>query len=124
MAHPAWPVGVPYQPMIDGFQPIQRVLPPIVTDMEGGNQRQRRRPGDNVGIVGQTIIMEAVPFETFTAWWKETLSLGTARFTVPVWLGTDYVTKTCQFTTDGRPQDSFFVPGVVKVAMKLRVYGV
>jgi hypothetical protein len=110
--------------MVDGFEPISRVLAPIVTDMEGGNQRQRSRPGDNVGMLGQTIIMYAAQFEIFTPWWKGTLSNGTARFTAQVWLGTDYETKVCQFTKDGKPTDSFYVPGAVKVAMKLRVYDV
>lgn len=124
MTLPTWPVDVPFAPMVDGFQPIQRVLQPIVTDMEGGNQRQRPRPGDNIGVLGQTIIMDAAPFATFTTWWTETLNLGTARFTVPVWLGTNFVTKTCQFTPDGKPQDSYYLPGAVKVSMKLRVYDV
>jgi hypothetical protein len=124
MPLPAWPDGVPFAPMVDGFQPIQRALPPIVTDMEGANQRQRARPGDNIGTLGQTIIMYAAQFEVFTAWWKGTLSMGTARFNAPVWLGTDFATKVCQFAADGRPSDSFYVPGAVKVSMKLRVYDV
>lgn len=124
MALPSWPDGVPYAPIIEGFQPITRSLAPISTDMEQGNQRQRRRPGDNVGALGQTIIMRADPFATFTAWWMETLNLGTARFTAQVWLGTDFVSKVCMFLPDGKPSDSYYVPGAVKVAMKLRVYDV
>lgn len=124
MTLPTWPAGVPYQPMVDGFQPIQRVLPPIATEMEGGNLRTRARPGDSVGTLAQVIIMDSDAFASFTDWWKNTLSLGTGRFTAQVWLGTDYESKVCQFTPDGRPTDSFFVPGAVKVAMKLRVYDI
>lgn len=124
MALPSWPINVPYAPLVDGFQPIKRVLKPIVTEFEGGNQRQRARPGDNIGQLTQTIIMDAEPFAEFTEWWKETLSLGTARFTAPVWLGTDFETKVCQFTADGKPSDSYFVPAAVKVTMSLRVYDV
>lgn len=121
MPLPAWPDDVPYVILDDGGSPIQRALPPIATDMEGGNQRQRPRPGDDISTISQTIVMDDVQFATFTAWWKETLNLGTARFTAPVWSGTDYVTRTCMFTADGKPQDSFKVNDAVAVSMKLRV---
>ena len=110
--------------MVEGFLPISRVLPPVTTDFEGGNERQRPRPGDNVGTVGQTIIMDSDPFIVFTTWWKVTLNNGTARFNAPVWLGTDFETKVCQFTKDGKPADTFYVPGAVKVAMKFRVFDI
>jgi hypothetical protein len=122
MALPAWPDGIPYDPLTDGFSPIDRVLPPIATDMEGGNQRQRPRPGDNVGTIGQTIIMTYDQFNVFTPWWKTTLNNGTARFTAPVWTGTQFETKVCQFAPDGKPKDSEFSPDLRAVTMKLRVY--
>ena len=46
MAPPAWPIAS-FQPVPDSFQPIQRMLDPISTDMEGGNTRQRPRPGEH-----------------------------------------------------------------------------
>lgn len=124
MPLPSWPAGVPYAPLVDDFTPIKRVLKPIVTEFEGGNQRQRQRPGDGVGQLGQTIIMEVTPFNTFTTWWKVTLNNGSARFTAPVWLGADYATKVCQFLPDGRPEYSYYAQGAVKVRMGLRVYDV
>jgi len=35
MALPAWPIAS-FMPVPDSFQPIQRMLDPISTDMEGG----------------------------------------------------------------------------------------
>src|SRR3569833_2347557 len=70
---------------------------PLVTEMEGGNIRQRPRPGDNVGTLTQTIWISAAEHDTFVAWVKSTLGNGTGRFTANVWLGTAYLTKVCQF---------------------------
>jgi hypothetical protein len=52
---------------------------------------------------------------------RSTLSNGTARFIMPVWLGASYVTKTVQIVKDSLSvsQDGLFVA----VSMTLRVYG-
>jgi hypothetical protein len=124
MALPAWPIAS-FQPDIDTFQPIQRMLDPISTDMEGGNTRQRRRPGDNVGTITQTIWMSLAEHDTFVNWVKTTLNNGTARFTTNVWLGSSYVNKVCQFIQPGTKL-TYARVGVDKVAatMTLQVYDV
>lgn len=124
MPLPTWPVDVPHVPRLDDIQPIQRVLDPIVTDMEGGNQRQRSRPGDDIGILPYTLRMTIAQFETFTTWWRTTLNNGTARFTADVFVGTGCVTKTCQFTNDGRPKDQYIGSDTIIVSMQLRVYNI
>jgi hypothetical protein len=86
MALPSWPIAS-FMPDPGSFQPIQRMLDPISTDMEGGNTRQRPRPGDNVGTITQTIWMSNAEHDTFVNWVKTTLNNGTARFTTNVWLG-------------------------------------
>jgi hypothetical protein len=121
MPLPAWP-AVPYRPTRDGFQPIKPFLDPLATDMEGGNSRQRPRPGDNVGTIGQTIMMTPADAETFKAWVKTTLNNGTARFTANVWTGAAYESKTCQFIKDGKPTYGAYSSSRVSVAMKLMVY--
>ncbi|MBR0882188.1 hypothetical protein ACVMGC_011552 [Bradyrhizobium barranii subsp. barranii] len=121
MALPSWP-AVPYRPARDSFQPIKPFLDPIATEMEGGNTRQRPRPGDNVATLGQTIMMTPAEAETFKTWVKTTLANGTARFTAQVWTGAAYVSKTCQFAKDGKPTYGAFSATRVVVAMKLLVY--
>ena len=69
--------------------------------IQGGNTRQRSRPGDNVGTITQTIWMSLVEHDTFVNWVKTTLNNGTARFTTNVWLGSSYVNKVCQFIQPG-----------------------
>lgn len=124
MTLPAWPSGVPHIPKLDDQQDIERVIPPIVTDMEGGNQRQRARPGDNIGVLPYVLQMSIAQFETFQTWWKTTLSLGTARFTMDVFDGTACVNKVCQFTSDGRPKSRYIDADVISVSMQLRVYDI
>jgi hypothetical protein len=100
MPSPSWPVAS-YQPDLNTFQPIQRMLDPLSTDMEGGNSRERPRPGDNVGTITQTIWMSIAEHNTFVNWAKTTLNNGTGRFTTNVWLGSSYVNKVCQFIKPG-----------------------
>ncbi|WP_027578488.1 hypothetical protein [Bradyrhizobium sp. Ai1a-2] len=121
MALPSWP-AVNYRPQRDGFQPIKRFLDPLATDMEGGNTRQRPRPGDNVGTITQTINLTIAEHNIFVPWVKTTLNNGTARFTANVWLGSSYASKTCQFTKDGKPTYSPISSSHVAVTMTLRVY--
>jgi len=124
MALPTWPAGVPIIPRLEEFQPMERLLPPIATDMEGGNTRLRSRPGDNVGKLPLRVRMTFSQFDTFTNWWKTTLNNATARFTAHVFLGSVCANKVCQFTRDGIPQDQFIDSNTIDVTMTLRVYDV
>ena len=124
MPLPAWPVAT-FRPQWDSLQPLQRMLDPITTDMEGGNTRQRPRPGDNVGTIGQTIEMSYAEHDTLVAWVKGTLGNGTGRFTMDVWLGSAYANKVCQFIKPGTNLRYAYVgPDRVAVSMSLRVYDV
>lgn len=102
MALPSWP-AVNSRPQKSGFQIQKRFLEPIATDMEGGNTRERPRPGDNVGTVVQTISFTKAEHDVFVGWVRDTLNNGSGRFTAPVWLGSAYVTKTCKFAKGGKP---------------------
>lgn len=122
MALPAWPIAT-YAPQQDSFQPIQRSLDPLTTDFEGGNTRERSRPGDNVGTLKQTIWMTMAEHDTFVAWVLGTLNNGTARFTLNIWMGSSFIVKTCQFVKPGTTLTYAYVStDVVAVSMTLRVY--
>lgn len=122
MSLPAWPIAT-YVPQQDSFQPIQRSLDPLSTDFEGGNTRERSRPGDNVGMLKQTIWMTMAEHDTFVAWVLATLNNGTARFTANVWMGSSFLVKTCQFIKPGTTLTYAYVStDVVAVTMTLRVY--
>jgi len=124
MPLPAWPVAS-YQPELNTFQPLQRMLDPLATDMEGGNTRERSRPGDNVGTITQTIWMSIAEHDIFVNWVKMRLNNGTARFITNIWLGSSYVNKVCQFIQPGTKLTYAYVSlDRVAATMTLRVYDV
>jgi hypothetical protein len=123
MPLPAWPIANSII-MQDGFS-LQRMLDPISTDMEGGNTRERPRPGDNIATITQTVRMYPADYNAFVDWMKNTLNNGTARFTMDVWLGTALANKVCQFIKPGTGlRYDYAGPDVVDVTMTLRVYDV
>lgn len=122
MAVPSWPSGVPYESLKDGFSNTP-FLSPIRTEMEGGNVRQRARPGDNVCIIQQQVLLTRSEYETLKTWGKSTIGNWTGRFTMMVWLGSSYESKVCQLQ-EGAPRPIEFSPSHIAAAMTLRVYGV
>jgi hypothetical protein len=120
MPLPAWPSTVPFKPRRTEWSMPQPFLPPLATEMDGGNTRLRSRPGDNVAIVQQIIRMSVSEFNTFDAFVRGTLNNGTSRFTGNVWLGSAYANKTLQFAEPPQPQAA---GQKIPVAMKIRVYG-
>ena len=122
MAVPAWPSGIPYESLKDGFGNTP-FLPPVKTEFEQGNVRQRRRPGDNVAIIQQSVLMTRAQYDILADWGKTTIGRWTGRFSVMVWLGSSYQLKVCQFH-DGAPKPLEFSPTHVAAQMTLRVYGV
>ena len=125
MPIPSWP-SVPYQPLANSCK-RDPLLPPIRTEMEGGNVRQRRRPGDSVSVISQTIRLTDSEFNSLESWVSASAGSGVARFTMSVWLGTSYQSKTVQFEGSGQGfpyavSEPF--PDAKDVSMTLRVFGV
>jgi len=122
MTLPAWPIADSII-LQNGFS-LQRMLDPISTDMEGGNTRERPRPGDNVGTITQTVRMSPADYDpTFVNWVKTTLNNGAARFTMDVWLGTALANKVCQFIKPGTGLRSAWAgPDAIDITMTLRVF--
>lgn len=85
MALAGWPAGVPSAPLVEywGVKPFRD---PLSTDMEGGDERLRPRPGDAVATLrwGRRLLpAQAAALDTFL---RVTLRNGAARFTMPVTL--------------------------------------
>lgn len=116
MALPSWP-AVNNRPQKGGFQVQKRFLDPIATDMEGGNTRERPRPGDNVGTITQTINFTLAEHDVFVGWVRDTINNGSGRFTANVWLGSAYAVKTCKFAKSGKP--SYVPVGTSHVAASM-----
>lgn len=122
MAIPDWSTDVPHKPLKDSFKMQPWGAPPIVTEMQGGNVRIRRRPGDNVSLVSQTIRMTDAELTAFKSWFDTTISGGSSRFRLDVWNGTAYANKVCQFNLATPLQYDVQAEGVTDVTMELRVY--
>jgi hypothetical protein len=123
MALPAWPIANTVI-LRNGYS-LQRMLDSISTDMEGGNTRERPRPGDNVATIRQTVRIYPADYDTLVAWVKTTLNNGTARFTMDVWLGTALANKVCQFIKPGSNLIYAWAgPDAIDIAMTLRVFDV
>lgn len=93
----AWPSGVPSLAVQDSMTAAP-FRAPLATDLEDGNRRYRRSVTKNIATVPFSIHMENSEFATFKAWVRDTLVDGTLPFTVPIWDGATYTTKTCTFT--------------------------
>jgi hypothetical protein len=117
---PVWPDTIPHDPVAGAWQIDTLNLPPIATDMDGGNTRMRQRPGANVGTITQTIKMTRSQFSAFRVFVRDTLGNGAARFYSQVWIGDECELKECQFAT----QPTVTAMGnLMLVSMQLRVYG-
>jgi hypothetical protein len=117
---PAYPNTVPHLPDLSSFD-IARYLPPLRTEMEGGNTRARKRPGDDVATISQSIPMTTAQWGTLLTFVKTTLVNGTARFTMDVWDGIQ-----CQedrtVMLAGEPKPTRLGAGKVLVSFPIRVY--
>lgn len=120
MPLPVYP-NIPFKPRRNDWSMAKPFVEPLKTEMEGGNARLRSRPGSNVAIVQQIVRMLPADYQTFDVFVRTTLNNGASRFTMPVWLGRDYVTATVQFEQPPAMQN---LDRFVQVAMALRVFDV
>ncbi len=122
MSLPAWPDGVPYA-VTSEWTMTALFVAPVATDMDAGNQRLRSKPGGNVALVNYPLNpLTAAQWATLNTFFRSTLGNGAARFTMPVFTGAAYESKTVQF--DGGKSPSVTRAGaLIFVVMTLRVFG-
>jgi len=122
MTLPVWPGTVPATAR-DGWQMPSMYVAPIATEMEGGNQRLRSRPGSNVAIVEYPLVpLTLAEWGYFDTFIRTTLGNGASRFTMSLIIAGVATSKTVQLNEGKSPvvrqQD-----GLMHVTMQLRVYG-
>lgn len=107
-------------PLIDSWSKPESYIPPRATEMDGGNTRLRRQPGDDAFQLQFDILYTATELATFRNFVKTTLGGGISRFTMRVWTGAIMETKTVQFIQpySETPQP----PGHTQVSFRLKVY--
>jgi hypothetical protein len=122
MPLPAWPVGVPSEANY-GWQMSQMFLQPVATEMEGGNQRLRQMPGNNVATISYPLKpLTDTEYNLFDAFMRTTLTNGASKFTMPLLIGTSTVTKTVQLD-QGKSPAVTRQGGYTFVTLPLRVFG-
>jgi hypothetical protein len=90
MPLPSWPVAS-YRPDLNTFQPIQRMLGPVSTDMEGGNTRQQPRTMSAPSRRRSGCRWPAQDFRRLSE--DDTQEWRAAHFSTKVWLGSSYADK-------------------------------
>jgi hypothetical protein len=93
----AWPAvnSVPVAGTLKVSAPFRT---PTATDLDDGNVRYRRSTTLNIATLAFSIQMSNADFGTFKVWVRDTLVDGTLPFTMPIWTGAAFETRTCQFT--------------------------
>lgn len=122
MTIPTYPSSpaLTYKP-IPGTWSMVPGVPPLQTDLGGGNTRRRQLPGSDVKIISQKVRMTLDEITTLKAFVDADLSYGTSRFTMSVWTGASYESKTVQFLDDfPHYSDESIITAIVD--MKLKVY--
>lgn len=120
MSYAEWPLAVPYRPERDmwGVKPVRDAAE---TQMEGGNVRLRRRPGDRLATMRWGRQMkpdEAAAFLAFIA----SIGDGTHRFWMPVCLdGSTYTIRLVQIT-GGLPEEATPGGGWLTANLSLLVF--
>jgi hypothetical protein len=122
MTLPAWPSTVPTD-ATDGWQMPQMYTLPIATQMDGGNQRVRSRPGSNVASVSYPLMpLTMAQWDDLNTFIRTTLGNGASRFTMSILTGDVYETKTCQIDGTKSPTAQR-IGDYMSVVLPLFIYG-
>ena len=100
MATPVWPATLPHECEASAFtrRPYRGM---VATEMEGGNVRLRRRPGDRVETVGWARRFTPTQHAIWAGFLKDTIADGTRQFVMPIWSGEDYQNRLVQIVDGG-----------------------
>ncbi|MFG1349669.1 hypothetical protein [Xanthobacter autotrophicus] len=121
MAYIEWPGTIPYQTFRDGWG-CKPFRDPIETEMEAGNVRVRPRTDGNVAVVKWGREMNQAEVDAFIEFTRDTLSLGTARFLMPVSInGVTYEARVVQIVANST-QLVAVSPFITMVTLDLLVF--
>jgi hypothetical protein len=121
MAIPVWPSGVPNSPLRDSWK-VKRFRAPLETEMEGGNVRARRRPGDNLIEMQWSRVLNSTQMAAFETFVETTIYGGAARFTMSVSLdGLSTTSRTVQMRP-GSLEYTSFSPVLAQVSFTMFVF--
>ncbi|WP_146090282.1 hypothetical protein, partial [Rhodoblastus acidophilus] len=102
MAIPSWP-AINYAIQQGSWQCPELSLAPLTSDMNAGTTRRRNKYTLRISKMQFVVSMTSAQLEVFKSFYFSTLSNGAARFTMPIWNGSAYVTRACAFQKDKVP---------------------
>lgn len=119
MANPDYmTTGLPYSHLVDSWQKPKPYREPLATDMDSGNIRLRRQPGDEIFQIQFDISFTNAQFATFETWVQTFKGVG--RFSMKVYDGSSYAVRTVQFVQPYGTTD--VPPNRKRVTFQLSVY--
>jgi hypothetical protein len=121
MSLPAWPNTLPQEAQLGSWKLPEAHAPNTITDMNAGTIRARRAHSLAVSRVQFDMVLNSTQLDIFWAFYFGTIHSGAARFTMPVWNGKAYVTKTCRMRSATGPQASEFAHERARISLDLVV---
>lgn len=120
MALPAWPVAnIPSSPLVGTFQISRTTEAPIVSEMNSGTTRRRRKVSLRVAPISFELLMTNAQAAIFKEFHETTLGDGAARFTMPILFMGQYRTQDTVFAEP--PTYEHITQTHVKVGVSLLV---
>jgi len=120
MTIPAWP-SVNYAPLAGSWS-CADINGPLKSDMNAGATRQRNKYTLQISVVQFDVVMTAAEVAAFRAWYQTTLGNGAARFSMQVWNGSAYVSRSCAFH-DVPKYQQLGMAAAQKVTFQVKVEG-
>lgn len=80
-----WPITLPQIALLEGWRLAQPHRPKIVTEMEDGPARMRKRTTAAWSQMPLAFLMTNAQFTTFHTFVRDNLEDGAVRFLMPVW---------------------------------------
>lgn len=120
MALSAWP-SINYKPQRGTWQITSLALPPLSSDMNAGTTRRRQKYTLRITQMQFSLELKSSEFATFLTFYNSTLGCGSAQFTMSVWNGSAYVSRTVAFQKDKAPSVEEKAVGVMLVTLALDV---
>lgn len=116
-----WPADVPHEPLANSFQG-DAFRAPLATEMEDGPIRARPRSTLKIATLRFSIRMSNEAFDIFAVWVDADLVQGVLPFSMPVWKGGAYVTRTCRLREPYRDNPGHGLRHRVSVVLDVEDY--
>src|SRR4051812_39462474 len=119
MANPDYSTtGLPTSHLVGSWSKPKPYRDPVQSEMDSGNIRLRRQPGDEMFQIQFDLLYTDAQFITFETWVRTFRGIG--RFSMRIYDGASYAVRTVQFSEQYTPEE--VPPGKKRVTFQLWVY--